>query len=223
VHVTAKVACTLDGHIATQSGESQWITGEAARQDGHLLRGSHDGILVGLGTVLADDPRLTCRHGDGAHPRPIVFDSQLRIPARARLLHGPARAVVITCADNGGADLNADLVRLAPDPQGRVSPVVAMAALASLGMRRVLLEGGAAMHRSFLDEGLVDELVLYLAPKVLAGGRSWVGGAAVAALDQARELQLLDVARLGDDLRLRYTPKGRPGGPARISPPRTSG
>ena len=193
---------SLNGCIATQSGESQWITGAEARADGHVLRDAHDAILVGLGTVLADDPQLTCRLPNGRHPRPVILDSQFRIPASARVLRGPSRAIVVTTLDAPErSDLVVDVVRVRPTASG-VSVEEAMRALADLGVMSVLVEGGAAVHRSMLDADLIDRLVLYVAPKVIPGGRAWVGGTPLAMLAAAPGFEVSGVARIGSDVRL---------------------
>lgn len=201
--VTLKVATSLDGHLATADGQSQWITGETARRHGHVLRHEHDAILVGRGTVAADDPRLTCRLPDGAHPVPVVLDSGLSVPADAAVLHGPRRAVVVACHDAPERALEADVVRVDRGPAG-VDLAQAMQALADRGLHRVLVEGGAAVHRSFLDAGLVDHLLVYVAGTVIAGGRGWVGGPPLARLADAPRFGAPEATRLGDDVLLHY-------------------
>jgi diaminohydroxyphosphoribosylaminopyrimidine deaminase/5-amino-6-(5-phosphoribosylamino)uracil reductase len=213
--VTAKVAMSLNGCIATQSGESQWITGPEARADGHGLRHTHDAILVGLGTVLADDPQLTCRLPNGRHPRPVILDSHFRIPASARVVGGPSRAIVITAHDAPERpELAVDVVRVRAT-SGGVSVSEALRALAEMGVTSVLVEGGAAVHRSMLDAGLVDRLVLYVAPKVIPGGRPWVGGSPLAILGSAPGFEVSDVKRIGSDVRLtlQRSPPGPETGP----------
>jgi len=204
--VTSKVACSLDGSIATAAGESRWITGELARADGHGLRASHDGILVGIGTALADDPSLTCRVPGGRDPVPVVLDSDLRLPLGARLLAG-ARPAVIVCADDAPRRaLPAEVVRVPRGPDGHVDPIEALRAVAARGLHRVLVEGGARVHRALLDARLVDTLHLYLAPALIPGGRPWLHPdppleplGAAPRLGPPRE-----VLPLGDDLRLTW-------------------
>lgn len=210
--VTAKAAISADGRIATASGESQWISGPMARQDGHRLRARHDAILVGVGTVLADDPRLTTRlppgelHGrpDAADPVPVVLDTSLRTPADARLLRSSRRAVLICAEDAPERELEADVVRVPRGADGRVDPEAALRAVAARGLHRVLVEGGGLVHRSLLDRGLVDTLVLYVAGVVVPGGRPWVGGPPIEHLEEACRLSLEDVERLGPDVRLTW-------------------
>ena len=202
--VTCKVACTLDGHIATASGESQWITGEAARLDGHRLRAVHDAILVGIETALADDPSLTCRHPDhpDAHPVPVVLDTRLRLPKDAGLLGGPRRAMVFAGPDAPERVLNADVHRVPVDAQGHVNLEAVLTHLSNAGLHRVLIEGGGRVHRSALDARLVDRVVMYQAPTVLPGGRPWVAGSDASTLSEGLGFEVKDVVRIGSDLRL---------------------
>lgn len=208
--VTAKAAVSADGRIATAAGESQWISGPQARQDGHRLRARHDAILVGIGTALADDPRLTTRlppgerDGQVRDPVPVVLDSNLRLLETARLLRSSRRAVVICADDAPERSLPADVVRVPRGADGRVDPEAALRALAGRGLHRVLVEGGGLVHRSLLDRGLVDHLVLYVAGLVVPGGRPWVGGPALERLADARRMVLEDLERLGPDARLTW-------------------
>ncbi len=209
--VTAKAGISLDGHIATASGESQWITGEAARADGQVLRARHDALLVGLGTVLADDPWLTLRLSPSAlpgldspaAPAPVVLDTNLRVPAEARLF-GTGCAIVVCAEDAPERALPGTVLRVPRDETGHVDATAAMRALVSVGRHRILVEGGGKVHRALVDAGLVDTLHLYLAGLMIPGGRPWLGGPPLASLSDAPRASLRDVARLGADLRLTY-------------------
>ena len=205
--VSLKAAVSLDGCIATEAGESKWITGEAARGHGHKLRGTHDAILTGVGTVLADDPALTNRSGAGGQPRPVVLDSTLRIPAGAQVLQHPAGAVVCCAEDAPQRALDAEIVRVPRGPGG-VDVVAALRAVARLGMHRVLVEGGGEVHRSMLEAGLADHLYLYVAPTVIPGGRRWVAGPPLRRLRDAPALGAPKVVQLGDDVLLHYRLSG---------------
>lgn len=205
--VSCKAAVSADGNIATASGESKWITGPVARLDGHRLRAAHDAILVGIGTVLADDPRLNCRLPEGEpqrDPVPVILDSNLRIPADARVLGAGARAVVVCADDAPDRDLDCEIVRVSRGVDGRVDITEALRSVASRGLHRVLVEGGGAIHRSLLDAGLCDTLHLYVAGIVVPGGRSWVGGPALESLADAPRMRLKDLLQLGEDARLTY-------------------
>jgi diaminohydroxyphosphoribosylaminopyrimidine deaminase/5-amino-6-(5-phosphoribosylamino)uracil reductase len=200
--VTLKVAMSLDGRIATEPGESRWITGREARADGHRLRAEHDAVLIGISTALADDPELTVRW-DGAPrtPVPVVLDSDLRLPTTAKLL-ATGRAVVVA-ADDAPGDLPATVLRV-PRTGRHLDVTAAFRALAAYGLHRILVEGGGTVHRAVLDAGLADTVVAYVAGLLLPGGRPWVGGPPVARLGEAHRLVLVDVARIGADVRLTY-------------------
>jgi len=208
--VSSKAAISADGHIATGLGESKWITGPLAREDGHRLRARHDAILAGIGTVLADDPRLTCRlpavpgRPMPTDPVPVILDSSLRVPANARLFQSSRRPLIFCLDSAPQRDLEADVVRLAADSDGRVPLEAAMRAVADRGLHRVLIEGGGAIHRSALDAGLVDTLHLYVAGVIIPGGTPWVTGPPLGALGDATRMDLIDVRRVGPDARLSF-------------------
>ncbi|HTR49050.1 MAG TPA: RibD family protein, partial [Kofleriaceae bacterium] len=223
---TLKAAITLDGKIATVAGQSQWITGEAARADVHRLRDTHDAVLVGIGTVLADDPRLTVRIGQtrdadrsstrGRLPRArdpirIVLDSQLRTPPRSRLLprsKGPR--TILACGERAPAArehalvrAGAEIWRLPVHRGGRVRLPELARRLGREGITSVLVEGGGEVHAAFLEARLADELVIYIAPKVVGGpAPSWVGGRGLGTLAAAYRFELGEPVRVGEDLRV---------------------
>jgi diaminohydroxyphosphoribosylaminopyrimidine deaminase/5-amino-6-(5-phosphoribosylamino)uracil reductase len=203
---TLKAAITLDGKIATRTGESQWITGDAARADVHRLRDTHDGVMVGVRTVLADDPQLTARVPGARDPIRIVVDSTLRTPAKAKLLAKGARVIIATTerAPAKKALRGAEIWRFPATRDGRV-PLPALAKrLGGEGVMSVLAEGGGELHAALLEAELADQLVVYVAPTIVGGpAPSWVGGAGVAALARAPRFQLVgEPVRLGDDFRV---------------------
>lgn len=209
---TLKAAITLDGKIATISGLSKWITGPAARADVMRLRDHHDAVLVGIGTVLADDPWLTARLPGARDPIRIVVDTHLRTPPTAHLLprkSGPRTIVV--CGQQAPAAREAALVgkgaeiwRLGTHRNGRVDLYPLNAMLADAGITSVLVEGGGEIHAYMLERGFADELVIYLAPKIVGGpAKSWVGGKGLASLTSAHKFVFDgDPVDLGGDLRL---------------------
>lgn len=211
---TLKAALTLDGKIATVKGESKWITGEAARADVHRLRDTHDAVLVGVGTVLADDPKLTARIAGARDPMRIVLDSQLRTPPRAQLLpkrRGPRTIIATTdrapaAAERALVRAGAEVWRFPATKHGYV-PLdrLATALGATNTMTSVLVEGGGEVHASFLQYGLADEVVLYIAPTVVGGpAKTWVGGKGVATLASAYRFQFEGPPQLvGTDLMVR--------------------
>jgi diaminohydroxyphosphoribosylaminopyrimidine deaminase/5-amino-6-(5-phosphoribosylamino)uracil reductase len=212
-HVILKAGATLDGRVATHTGESRWITGEAARADGHRLRDRCDAILVGVGTVLADDPQLTARGVRGGRdPIRVVVDSALRTPPGAKLLAPGARRIVATTPRAAATRrrrlelAGAELWEL-PGPDGRVDVAALCRRLAAEGVMALLVEGGPSVHASFLAAGVADELRLYVAPRVLGGhgrhaGPSWVGGVGAAHLRDAHGFAFAAPRKLGDDLLL---------------------
>jgi len=201
--VTLKLATSLDGRIATASGESQWITGEAARLGGHRLRAAHDAILVGVETVLHDDPELTARLPGRPVDQPlrVVLDSRLRTPVTAKL--AAANTLILTAAETrpiGGAE-----VRQVKAENGRPSVPAVLDALAKAGVTSILIEGGGQVAASFLRAGAVDRLEWFRAPILLgAEGRPCVAALALAKLADAPKFRRLSVEAVGDDLWERY-------------------
>jgi diaminohydroxyphosphoribosylaminopyrimidine deaminase/5-amino-6-(5-phosphoribosylamino)uracil reductase len=201
--VVLKAGVSLDGRIASESGESQWITSPAARARGHALRHQLDAILVGGGTLRADDPGLDTRlpEGGGVDALPVVLDSGLRIPPDARVLRAGARPLIV-CAEDAPDrdDLPADLLRV-PRGEGGLDLPAVLAGLHERGIQSVLVEGGGRVHRSFLSAGLVDRVHLFVAPRVLAGGAGWVAGPGFS-LAGAPSLRLVEVRQVGPDAEL---------------------
>jgi diaminohydroxyphosphoribosylaminopyrimidine deaminase/5-amino-6-(5-phosphoribosylamino)uracil reductase len=210
--VTLKIAASLDGRIATRSGDSRWVTGPEARAAVHRLRDGVDAVLVGSGTARADDPRLTARPpgGGGRDPVRVVLDTRLSLPRRLRLFR--ARAGAPTWVAHARS-------RLPRFPEG-VEPVRCRARagridlgdlldkLGQRGITHLLVEGGAAVATSFLAAGLVDRLLLFLAPRIVgAGGLDWAQAPGPRRMADALQLSEVSVSRLGADLLV----EGRPG------------
>jgi riboflavin-specific deaminase-like protein len=189
--VTIKYAQTLDGRIATRSGESQWISGAEALVYAHELRATHDAILVGVGTVLRDNPQLTVRLVAGRDPLRIIVDSTLRTPPDAALLALPGPtwfATTPAAAPARRAQLEARGARvllLPPEADGRVDLQALLETMAAEGIRSVLVEGGAAVITSLLRRRLAHRLVVCVAPKVLGAGLEAVGDLGIVRLDEA--------------------------------------
>lgn len=216
--VRLKAAASLDGKTALPNGASQWITGETARADGHAWRARASAILTGVGTVLDDNPRLDVRHADAARqPHLVVVDSHLQTPPDAHIFIAP-RAVWIYAAARNDAKAAALEARGAtitylPNAQGKVDLAALMTDLARREVNELHVEAGHKLNGSLLREGLVDELLLYLAPKLLGGGlgiasNAFAGGP-LDALSGALPLEFRSVDRLGDDLRIVARVTGR--------------
>lgn len=201
--VTLKLATSLDGRIATATGESQWITGPEARQQGHRLRATHDAILVGVETVLADDPELTVRLPDhaGAHPLRIVLDSRLRTPDAAKVASGNTLILTTAAPRTIG---NAEVLMVAAS-DGRPAISAVLDALSARGVGSVLIEGGGRVAAAFIRAGAVDAVEWFRAPILLGGeGRPCIASLALAKLADAPKFRRLGVEPVGDDLWERY-------------------
>lgn len=208
--ITLKLASSLDGKIATAKGESQWITGEPARRAAHALRGRHDAVLVGVGTVLADDPELTCRI-EGFRTAPlvrIVVDSHLRTPLLSQLVRGAAKHPLWILHRNGADKLRIKALESAgvklielPGAAAGVDLAAGMKALAKHGLTRVLVEGGGTIAAGLLRAGLVDRLAWFHAPCVI-GADGWPAaqGFGVGTLAQMPRFIPLAQQRLGSDI-----------------------
>lgn len=204
--VTLKTALTLDGKIATRSGHSKWITGPAAREAVHTLRHRHSAIMVGVSTVLADDPELTTRLSvPGLHPQRIVVDSRLRIPDSARVLNDAAPKLILTTeqADAEQAHrlqrLGVEVLRCGEGP--RVELALAMRELGRRGVNSVLLEGGGVLNGAMLQAGLVDKLMLFYAPIIVgeAGAPSAFAHRGPDEMASALRLRDVSLAKFGED------------------------
>jgi diaminohydroxyphosphoribosylaminopyrimidine deaminase / 5-amino-6-(5-phosphoribosylamino)uracil reductase len=209
--VIAKAACSLDGKIATATGESQWLTGEAARLFGHRLRHEVDAILVGINTALADDPQLTTRlpRGRGQDPIRVILDSRLRLPEQARMLQQESSAPTwVACTAAAPAEKIRSLskhgaeVLVLPEDSGRVSLVALLELLGQRQVQSVLVEGGAEILGSFFDQKLVQAFHFFYAPKFL-GGRTApgvLGGEGVSRLEDCHQARDLTLRRLEPDI-----------------------
>jgi diaminohydroxyphosphoribosylaminopyrimidine deaminase / 5-amino-6-(5-phosphoribosylamino)uracil reductase len=213
--VRMKIAVSLDGRTALNNGRSQWITGEAARADGHAWRKRASALLTGVGTVLDDNPRLDVRLVPTARqPLRVVVDSKLETPPAARIL-APPGDVLLVCADTSGPQADAlratgaELLALPGGPRGKVDLAALLAELGRRGVNELHLEAGTRLNGSFWREGLVDELLLYQAPLLLGPGRDLAALPELEDLAAAQRLQFVDVQPLGPDLRLVARVPGR--------------
>lgn len=211
-YLRCKIAASLDGRTALSNGISQWITGELSRQDVHRLRGQSDAIVTGIDTVLADDPKLDIRFGgSGENPVRVVLDSQLRMPTDATMFGLPGRTLIFTGTENPektaalrqkGAE-----VMVLPREGEHLCLRAVTGKLGDMGCNDLWLEAGPTLSGAFFGQGLVDELVLYLAPHFLGPqGRPLVMLQEIETMRERLELRLQDVSRLGEDIRLTYNP-----------------
>jgi diaminohydroxyphosphoribosylaminopyrimidine deaminase/5-amino-6-(5-phosphoribosylamino)uracil reductase len=205
--VWMKSASSLDGRTALHNGHSQWITGEAARADGHWWRARSSAVLTGIGTVLADDPKLNVRHVDTPRqPRKILVDAQLLVPEHAALLDGAETWVFTAKTDAAKAARLADRgVRVIemPDANGKVDLPAMFRWLGQHDINEVHVEAGEKLNGSLLREGCVDELLSYVAPMLIGDAAGIARLAALESLDDAKRYAFTDVAMVGQDVRLR--------------------
>lgn len=206
--VILKVATTLDGKIATRNGDSKWISGEASRRFIHRLRDHVDGIIVGIGTVLKDDPLLTARIKGGRDPYRIILDSRLRIHEEAKVVKiSPLRTIIAT-TELAPRDKVERLekrgvqILILDSKQGKVNLKSCLLKLGEMGMVSLLVEGGSQINGSFLDEGLIDKLLLFLSPKVIGDSQALgiFGGKGVAKLKEAISIYEFRARRIGEDI-----------------------
>ena len=216
--VILKAAMTLDGRIATAEGASRWITGAAARLEVHRLRSEVDAVLVGIGTVLADDPMLTARRPGMRNPIRIVIDPHLKISLKAKLVASVSEAptLVVTTALASSEKLRklekeGVQVMLLPHSKGKISFDDLFERLGKGGITSVLIEGGSRVNGMALRAGVVDKVIFYIAPTLLCGedARSAVGGRSIPALDDALRIDDIQIRKVGEDLRIEGYPKKR--------------
>ncbi len=221
-YVRCKLAMSLDGRTAMASGESKWITGPEARLDVHSLRARSSAIITGIDTVLADDPSMNARLGDAIEvrqPLRVVLDSRLRMPPESKML-APGETLVLCCPD---ADIDrqvrleqdgVEVVRLDGCTDARVDLSAVLQLLAGREINEVLVEAGAVLAGAFVSQGLVDELVIYVAPHLMgAGARGLLELPGIEQMQDRVNLDILDVRQIGKDMRITAKPVGQSSGP----------
>lgn len=205
--ITISYAQTLDGRIATRTGDSQWIGGPDSQRVAHELRATHDAVLVGVGTVLADNPRLTTRLVEGGSPLRVIADSRLRIPIEANVLHDAVSTTMIVTTDQAPNRRLREIRRTGAevgiarrDQDGRVEIDDLVRLLADRGIRSLLVEGGAAIITSMLRARLCDRLVVCIAPRILGRGIEAVGDLGIERLRDALTFTRVGIRPCGEDL-----------------------
>lgn len=206
--VVLKTAMTLDGKIATVTGESQWISGESSRKQVHQLRHEMSAIMVGIETVIHDDPLLTCRLEGGRHPIRIIVDSQLRIPLQAKVItNQEAKTIIATTELASDAKINVLKeqgidVLIIPIKNSRVDLEQLMIELGKLGIDGILLEGGSTLNFSALEASIVDKVQFYIAPKLLGGqtSKTPIEGNGISSLADVIKVEEMSVQIIGEDV-----------------------
>lgn len=216
-YIVAKYAMTADGKIATKTGASKWITGEAARNQVHQLRHRYMGIMVGINTVLADDPMLTTRIDGLKSPIRIIVDSNLRIPLTSQICKssGQYRTILAFVKEDNEKQkalekMGMDLLKL-PSKDNQVDLESLLSALGELGIDSILVEGGGTLLDAFRAHQKINQAEVYIAPKLFGGksAKTPLSGVGISEVNEALMLQLTNVEQLGDDLHLTYQISGR--------------
>lgn len=213
-YVVMKYAMTMDGKIATRTGDSRWITGECAREHTHRVRNWLSGIMVGIGTVLADNPLLNCRMPGGNSPVRIVLDSHLRIPLDSQIVQtaGEYKTIVATRKDDGKPDIESKLQKAGvevlhvPEKEGHIDLRALMGMLGEQQLDSILLEGGGTVNASALKAGIVNRVQVYVGGQIFGGvhAPSPVGGQGIAAVANSYKFGVPKVTSLGEDVLLEY-------------------
>ncbi len=207
-----KAAVSLDGRSALADGSSRWITGEAARSDGHAWRKRAGAVLTGVGTVREDDPRLDVRLATTARqPWRVIVDSRLETPPTARILEPPGTVLLYAAVDDGerrrALEAHGAEIAFLPSPSGKVDLAALLADLGRREVNELHVEAGEKLNASLLEAGLVDELLVYVAPSLIGPGRSLAALHALARLDDRLQFAFTSVDVIGTDLRLRLRPR----------------
>jgi len=205
--VILKLGQSMDGKIATAQGESKWITGERARQAVHRLRDEVDAVMVGIGTILKDNPSLDCRINGGRNPYRIVLDSRLRIPLNSKVLgHGDRKTIVVTTKGAWGKiskiEATGSRVIIVSEKGGRVDMGGLMDELGRMGIMSVMIEGGSSIAASALSEGIVDKVMFFIAPVIIGGidAIPSVGGRSPLSLKDSIRIKRIRIKRVGEDI-----------------------
>lgn len=208
-YVTLKTAMTLDGKIATETGDSKWITGDAAREDVHVQRHVHDAILIGVGTVIADNPQLTTRLAHGKNPLRVILDTHLRTPIDAKVvIDGQASTWIFVnkavSQERIAMYESFEQVSIIVLDSKEIEIKRVLEHLGRNDITSVFVEGGASIHGAFLDAGYLNQFIGYIAPKCIGGtlAKTAVGGVGVRSIAEAYSLEILSVEMIGEDIKI---------------------
>jgi len=205
-YITISYAQSIDGKIATKTGDSKYISSQKTLKLAHKLRKESDAVIVGINTVLRDNPRLTCRHVKGKNPVRVVFDSSCSTPPSSHIIKTSGETKTIICATgspNGKSriltDLGAEVLFIAPDSKGHVDPGEAVARLCSMGLCGLYLEGGGKLITSFLRQGLVNRMIIVTAPILIGNGVSSIQDLDIKTLDYAVKPKSVRLKKIGKE------------------------
>ncbi len=207
-YVTIKYAQTLDGRIATKTGDSKWISSEASRKYVHVLRGKHDCIMVGAGTISADDPQLTVRHVKGKDPTRLIVDSNLRIPIKSTVLtdENPQKTIIATTSNAQSEkvaavkNLGVEVLLVRKERNGRVNLIALLKELGKRGIMSILVEGGSGIVTSLLKSNLVDKMIIPISPKIIGSGLEAIGDLNIRKIQNAIRFSTFTTMKKGDDI-----------------------
>ncbi|MDD2733537.1 MAG: bifunctional diaminohydroxyphosphoribosylaminopyrimidine deaminase/5-amino-6-(5-phosphoribosylamino)uracil reductase RibD [Desulfuromonadaceae bacterium] len=206
-YVTYKSAMTLDGNIATITGESRWVSCEKSRKQVHLMRSHMDAVMVGVDTIIADNPQLTVRHVRGKDPLRVIVDTRLRTPKSVTILNGELSAKTIIATAESNTDVHRPYLEqgativVCDEYDGRVSMKDLLQKLGEMGVQSILLEGGSHLAGNMLQQGLIDELVFFVAPKIIgSNGFAPFTLQGITSMAHAIKLNFTDIRRIGSDI-----------------------
>ena len=212
-YITIKAGMSIDGKIATKSGDSKWITSSMSRQDAHHLRHEHDGILVGINTILQDNPLLTTRRPQGGiNPIRIILDTELNIPLSANVVQDQSAKTIVFTGSQIKCDKRRELEKLGvtiiSQDQRTISLQQVLQTLAEQQVTSILVEGGSDIQASFITENRFQQIITYIAPKIIGGRNAvpFVGGAGLEYVKCGKPLQFTEITRLGPDIKITAKP-----------------
>ena len=206
-YITIKAGISLDGKVATNSGESKWITSEASRYDGRYLRHLNDAILVGIGTILSDNPLLDVRIPNTKNPTKIVLDNKLRTPINANIFKDKLSQTIIfvnqdVCDSKINLYYNYNNVIIKKIPLPSIDLRLVLKELYMMKISSVLVEGGSTIISNFIDSNIFDKLILYISPKLIGGNKTFYNGKGFSLLSEIPQLHIISIERIEQDIKI---------------------